>query len=234
MANALKIISTLLSYPSKELQAARLELKAAVLEDGLTGAPEKALLNELIDDITTRDVYEAQERYVELFDRTRTLSLHLFEHVHGESRDRGQAMVDLKQMYEDQGFELAVTDLPDFLPMFIEFASIQIENEREELLGQTVHILSALRQRLKKKKSIYANAFQALEAIISTQADPKVVEEILSVPDDDPNDLEALDAVWEEEVVTFGGGQGEDTCGPDRLGRQIRAAKRPAPRPTVQ
>lgn len=234
MANALKIISTLLSYPSKELKEAALELKAAVLADGLTGDGEKALLNALIDDIASLDVYEAQERYVELFDRTRTLSLHLFEHVHGESRDRGQAMVDLKQMYQDQGFDLAVSDLPDYLPMFLEFASIQIEQEREELLGQTVHILAALRTRLEKKQSVYANAFKVLEAIIGTQADPKIVEEILSEPTDDPNDLEALDAVWEEEAVTFGGGMGEQDCGPDRLSRQMRAAKRPAPQPTIQ
>ena len=234
MANALKIISTLLSYPSKELKEAAFELKAAVLDDGLTGDAEKALLNQLIDDIASRDVYEAQERYVELFDRTRTLSLHLFEHVHGESRDRGQAMVDLKQMYQDQGFDLAVSDLPDYLPMFLEFASIQIEKEREELLGQTVHILAALRTRLEKKNSIYANAFKVLESIIATQADPEIVEEILAEPTDDPNDLEALDAVWEEEAVRFGGGMGEEDCGPDRLSRQMRAAKRPAPQPTIQ
>lgn len=234
MANALKIISTLLSYPSKELQAAAFELKEALVADRLTSEREKALLVELIDDIAARDVYEAQERYVELFDRTRTLSLHLFEHVHGESRDRGQAMVDLKQMYQDQGFDLAVSDLPDYLPMFLEFASIQIDEEREELLGQTVHILAALRTRLEKKKSVYANAFKVLEAIIATQADPNIVEEILSEPTDDPNDLEALDAVWEEEAVTFGGGMGEQDCGPDRLSRQMRAAKRPAPQPTIQ
>ena len=75
--------------------------------------------------MATGDLYDLQERYVLLFDRTRSLSLHLFEHVHGESRDRGQAMVDLKTIYENGGLEIAATELPDFVPLFLEFLSTQ-------------------------------------------------------------------------------------------------------------
>ncbi|MEJ2459788.1 MAG: hypothetical protein P8Y58_17260 [Novosphingobium sp.] len=69
--------------------------RVPVAAPGLSGSIN--LTGALIDDLVTRDLYDAQERYVLLFDRTRKLSLHLFEHVHGESRDRGQAMVDLAQ-----------------------------------------------------------------------------------------------------------------------------------------
>ena len=157
------------------------------------------------------------------------LSLHLFEHVHGESRDRGQAMVDLMAMYEAQGFEIGAKELPDYLPMFLEFLSTRPEQEACELLGQTVHIVSALRERLRKRKSIYINAFRVLEAIARGKADPAVLAEILKEPDDNPDDLEALDRIWEEEAVTFGGGAGNGNCGVDRIRTQFRAAQR---RPT--
>ena len=187
----------------------------------------------LIDDICAHDVYDAQERYVLLFDRTRTNSLHLFEHVHGESRDRGQAMVDLAVMYATQGFDIDAKELPDYIPMFLEYLSTQSEQEINNLLGQTLHILAAIRERLQKRKSIYANAFLALEDIAGTKPDLDAVAEILAEPAADPLDLTALDEIWEEEAVTFGAGQGTDACGPDRLRTQIRAHNRPHPQDPV-
>lgn len=233
MSNAIKIVSVLLSYPTAELLAAAPELHAAIAADRLTGPREKAWLGALVDDLADRDLYDAEERYVMLFDRTRTLSLHLFEHVHGESRDRGQAMVDLAAMYESQGLDISAGEMPDFLPLFLEYLSTRSAEEVHSLLGQTLHILSALRARLQKRDSIYANALLVLEAIAGTVADAKAVEELLQLPEHDPEDLKALDAVWNEEAVTFGGGPGSDACGPDRLRTQLRAAKRPAPRPEV-
>lgn len=233
MANALKIVSLLLSYPTAELIAAAPELNAAIAADQLTGPREKAWLTTLVNDLAGRDLYDAEERYVMLFDRTRTLSLHLFEHVHGESRDRGQAMVDLAKMYESQGLDISAEEMPDFLPLFLEYLSTQSAEEVHNLLEQTLHILSALRARLQKRDSIYANALLVLEAIAGTTADEKAVDELLALPDHDPDDLKALDDVWNEEVVTFGGGPGNDACGPDRLRTQLRAAKRPAPRPEI-
>ena len=114
MHKALKIISLLLSYPTEELIEGAPELKTALEGDDTIAREVKLLLGRLIDDLAGQDLYEAQERYVYLFDRSRSLSLNLFEHVHGESRDRGQAMVDLKTMYEDQGFEIDARELPDY------------------------------------------------------------------------------------------------------------------------
>lgn len=223
---SLKIVSLLLSYPTRELQEGMPELKAALAADTLTGEREKTLLAKLADDIAGLDLYDAQERYVFLFDRTRALSLHMFEHVHGESRDRGQAMVDLMAMYDAHGFAIDAKELPDYLPLFLEFLSAVPEDQARELLGQTVHIVSALRERLRKRKSIYAGAFRVLEAIARGKADPAALAEILKEPDDNPDDLEALDRIWKEEVVTFGGGAGNNPCGVDRIRTQIRAGQR--------
>lgn len=226
MNRTLKIVSLLLTYPTRELQDEMPELKAVLTGD--TGVDERAvrLLTRLAGNIAGLDLYDAQERYVHLFDRTRTLSLHLFEHVHGESRDRGGAMVDLMEMYRKGGFDINARELPDHLPMFLEFLSVRPEAEAREVLGQTIHILAALRERLKKRKSIYANAFAALEIIAREKPDEVLLEGLLQEPLDDPDDLEALDRIWEEEVVTFGGNAGENACGPDRLQRQLRAHQR--------
>ena len=225
MNTALKVISLLLSYPSGEIRAAIPELKAA-LDGAAIGERETEALKRLADDIAGLDLYDAQERYVFLFDRTRSLSLHLFEHVHGEGRDRGQAMVDLMAMYEKDGFEIDAKELPDYLPMFLEYLSMKPADDASELLGQTAHIVAALRERLKKRKSVYVNAFGVLEALALGKPDATLLAELLEAPEDNPDDLEALDRVWEEEAVTFGGNAGENACGPDRLQRQIRASHR--------
>ena len=226
MQKTLKVLSLLLSYPDSELQQAMPELKKAVVAEGWLGQRESGLVDQLADNISATDLYDAQERYVLLFDRTRTLSLHLFEHVHGESRDRGQAMVDLMQMYEADGFELDAKELPDYLPMFLEYLSMKPEEEARELLGQTAHIITALKERLRKRKSIYLNAFVALEAIAKGKPDAGLLKQLLAHPEHDPLDLDALDEIWEEEAVTFGGNAGENACGPDRLQRQMRAHQR--------
>jgi nitrate reductase molybdenum cofactor assembly chaperone NarJ/NarW len=119
----LKVLSALLTYPTPELIAAADELKVVIAREGVLPRTHAAGVTALIDDLASRDLFDAQERYILLFDRTRSLSLHLFEHVHGESRDRGQAMVDLIKLYEDGGYEPTAAELPDFLPLFLEYAA---------------------------------------------------------------------------------------------------------------
>lgn len=226
MNSDLKIISVLLSYPTEEIQQSGNLLRATL--DQLSDLDEKQIIGikTLISSISDRDIYDVQEDYVLLFDRTRALSLHLFEHVYGENKDRGQAMVDLKAMYDDAGFEIDVHDLPDYLPMFLEFLSTRTNDEAQHLLCEIVHIITAVRQRLQKRSSAYAAAFSALEALAGTPADEALVSEIVTRKEDDPNDLEALDSIWEEEAITFGANQGDNDCGPDRLQRRIRASRR--------
>ncbi|MBI0000813.1 nitrate reductase molybdenum cofactor assembly chaperone [Bartonella sp. W8122] len=228
MNSDLKIISLLLSYPEEELQQSGNLIRATLDQLSDLDASEIVGLKSLVSAISDRDIYEVQEDYVLLFDRTRSLSLHLFEHVYGENRDRGQAMVDLKDMYDQAGFEIDVHEMPDYLPMFLEFLSTRSDEEARHLLGETLHIISAIRQRLQKRGSVYVAAFVALESLSGKKPDEALTAEIVSRKEDDPNDLEALDRIWEEEAITFGGNQGENACGPDRLQRRIRAQHRDA------
>ena len=119
-----KVLSAALSYPTADLQRHARQMLAALDAEQLLPAQHRAAVGLLLDDIAAADLLEGQSRYVDLFDRTRSLSLHMFEHVHGESRDRGQAMVDLKEHYEALGLTLVPEELPDYLPAFLEFCSL--------------------------------------------------------------------------------------------------------------
>jgi nitrate reductase delta subunit len=227
MTKTLKVLSALLSYPSAELQQAAEELRAALDVDALLPPAVADRLDRLIDEIATGDLYDLQERYLLLFDRTRSLSLHLFEHVHGESRDRGQAMIDLKNLYERGGLAVDATELPDFLPLFLEFLSTRPLAEARDLLAQPVHILSALAERLRKRGSAYEAPLRALVALAAAAPQADDVAVLLQEPDPDAGDLAALDAAWEDQPVSFGPAAGS-AC-KDGLVARIRAGLRPAP-----
>ena len=232
MITIYKVLSVLLSYPTRELQLAVPDLLKALESDpGVSKSSQKSI-ERLARNIADRDIYDAQERYVLLFDRTRSLSLHLFEHVHGESRDRGQAMVDLNEMYAASGIDINTSELPDYLPLFLEYLSISSASDASELLEQVAHIVVTLRTRLAKRKSVYSEAFRGLEDYVGRKPDPEIVMHLLSQEEDDPNDLEELDNIWKDDPVTFGGNAGDNACGLDRIRVQARAAqRRPAESP---
>lgn len=204
MDRTLKSLSLLLSYPSAELQAAMPEIDTVLAADPRIAPALRGALRDLTADLAQADLYDLQERYVMLFDRSRTLSLNLFEHVHGESRERGGAMVSLIETYREAGFEPATSELPDHLPVLLEFLSTRPLAEVQEALADAAHILEALANRLNRRESGYAASFAALAALAGGKADADVVAGILAQPEDDPTDLDALDAVWEETEVTFG------------------------------
>lgn len=225
----LKVLSVLLTYPTPELLEAADELKAVLRREGVLKRKALDDVLSLIDALGEGDLFDAQERYILLFDRTRSLSLHLFEHVHGESRDRGQAMVDLIKVYEDGGFTPTISELPDFLPLFLEFASIQPPEAALELIGQPGHVFAALAERLARRSSPYRAAFAALVAVSKAKLDAAALAALRTEPDPEPDDLEALDAAWAEEEVRFGPGAAADDCGKDSLSAKLRQARRPAP-----
>jgi len=229
MKRTLKVLSALLPYPTAELQAAVPEMRAALDAEARLPQRNRDRLDRILEEFATGDLYDLQERYVLLFDRTRSLSLHLFEHVHGESRDRGQAMVDLKQLYEGHGLYMSSSELPDHLPLFLEFLSQIPESEACSLLGETAHVLEAIRQRLKKRKAAYSSVFSCAQAVAEAQPQTDVVAALMGERDEDPNDLAALDAAWEEEEVTFGpAAAAAAQCGKDGLAAKLRAGRRPA------
>ncbi len=204
MSKTFKALSILLTYPNAEIKAAAGEIGEVLASEGILSPDALKAIQPLLADMERLDVYELQEQYVLLFDRSRTLSLNLFEHVHGESRDRGPAMVDLVETYRDGGFDLVSTELPDHLPILLEFLSTRPIDEAKELLEDAGHIIAALAERLHRRESNYAAILAALAEYAGVEASSEMVQELLSVKDDDPEDLETLDNVWEEAEITFG------------------------------
>jgi nitrate reductase delta subunit len=223
MARSYRALAALLSYPTPDLQAATEEIAVVLASEALLPAAHRASLAGFLHELAGMDLYALQERYVGLFDRGRAVSLHLFEHVHGESRDRGQAMVDLLALYRQHGLEVAAGELPDFLPLFLEFLSLLPVAEAQALLAEPAAILRALADRLAKRDAGYATVMQAVAALAQA---PEVGAS--AIAEDDPDDLAALDAAWEEAAVRFGPGEAIDGCGTDRLRTRLRAAQRDA------
>lgn len=205
-----RALAALLTYPTAELVGALAEIDRTLLQEGLLDADQRRAVARLVRELRTDDLLDLQERYVALFDRTPSLALHLFEHLHGDSRDRGQAMADLIELYRQHGFEITASELPDFLPLFVEFLSELPAEEAKAMLGDVAHLVALLHTRLARRGSAYAGVMAALLGVVG-----KPVE----VPDDAPtteaeDTPEAIDRAWEDKEVRFGFGdtQATDEC----------------------
>jgi nitrate reductase delta subunit len=195
---AFKALSALLAYPTEPLLEALPEIATILEQPPGLGPRQRKALRELVDELATSDPIELQERYVALFDRGRTTSLHLFEHVHGESRERGTAMVDLKQVYARAGLQLRGGELPDYLPALLEFMSLRPREEGREMLQDCAHILRGVGDALHARDSRYAAIFAAL---LSLAGEPGLTRAKPIEPG--PVD-EDLDKEWTDEPVIFG------------------------------
>jgi nitrate reductase molybdenum cofactor assembly chaperone NarJ/NarW len=202
-----KALGALLTYPDRELRAALPEISAALAADGTLEARQRAALAALMEWMQSQDPLDLEESYVDMFDRGRSTSLYLFEHVHGESRDRGQAMVDLKAQYARAGLSLDAHELPDFLPAVLEYLSLQPIEVARDMLEDCAPILRALGRQLQKRQSPYACVLDAVLALAGeTGIDAGAAVEA-------PQE-KSLDEEWAEEPVIFG--TGAKPCAPAR------------------
>lgn len=190
----LRALSRLLQYPDDELIQ-----NLPAVSDALLAMPKMSKkvhdgLDEFLRYRKTSDLLDLQEDYVECFDRGRATSLHLFEHVHGDSRERGQAMVDLLQTYKEGGLELSANELPDHLSVILEFASTLPQDQAKQFIGEMAHILNAVYSTLVARNNRYAWLIAA--AIEFSGEKFKIVE--LKVQE------ESMDDEWAEPPA-FGG-----------------------------
>jgi len=217
MQKTLRVLSVLLGYPDARLRRHLPEMRDALHAEGALGAARRAEIDALIDVLVAAEPMDAEADYVELFDRGRGTSLHLFEHVHGDSRERGPAMIDLGQTYASAGLILAEGELPDYLPAVLEFVSTQPPSEARAFLGETAHILNAIFSALQQRRSAYAGVFGALLELAGESAQP------VRPPAEEP-----LDESWAEPPV-FDGCSSKGQARPGQLQpvRLIRAGTKP-------
>ncbi|ETN92196.1 Redox enzyme maturation protein NarJ [Gammaproteobacteria bacterium MOLA455] len=207
----LKLIGCLLDYPDQTVVEHRADIDALVKAADIDPKLRHRLL-QFIEQHASQDLMQWQSEYDGLFERGRSLALWLFEHVHGESRDRGQAMVDLVDQYRQAGLEISQHELPDYLPLFLEFLSTQGRDNAVSWLLDMEHILALLQCRLEKRGSDYALLFQLLLSIADSKVDlDEIRQRIADEKRDDSK--QAIDKEWEEEEVTFGADSLDKSCG---------------------
>ena len=190
---SLRVLSRLLSYPDSAVRDDLDDMRSALQAERALTPARKEELNSLIHHLKAGNPLDNESRYVELFDRGRSTSLHLFEHVHGDSRDRGPAMIDLQQTYETAGLLLAPGELPDYLPALLEFVSTQPSAEARSFLSEMAHIFTVIFSALQKRRSPYASALGALLELAGEKA------QAVAIAPDEP-----IDVSWEEPVVFDG------------------------------
>ena len=221
MSTTLRVLAHLLSYPDAELRAHLPELRAALHDERALGLRRLAELDALIDRLRSAAPLDVEADYVELFDRGRGTALHLFEHVHGDSRDRGPAMVDLCKTYEAAGLFLAPGELPDHLTVVLEYASTQPPAQAAAFLGEIAHILQVIFSALLRRESRYASVLAALLDLAGEKA------QAVDVPAEP-----ALDESWAEPLAFDGcSTQGQAAPGPAATDPDRRSGRAPRPPP---
>ena len=193
MSLTLRVLAHLLRYPDAELRAHLGELRDALRDERALTVSRLAELDRLLDRLRAQPGLDSEAQYVELFDRGRGTALHLFEHVHGDSRDRGPAMISLAQTYEQAGLYLQPGELPDFLPVALEYASTQPPADARAFLGEVAHLLRVIFTALVKRESPYASVLAALLDLAGEKA------EKVKLPDE-----LALDEAWAEPAAFDG------------------------------
>lgn len=206
--NSLRLTGLLLDYPSADLWEHQIELLEAVTDSPELDPQQRLDLALYITSFCKQELLDAQSAYTGLFDRGRATSLLLFEHVHGESRDRGQAMVDLMEQYRAAGLEIDSRELPDYLPLYLEYLTTRDETQARDGLRDIAPILALLSARMQERDSHYAQLFDLLLALSGSDIATDTVRAGIKqeARDDTPA---ALDAVWEEEQIKF---LGEQSC----------------------
>jgi nitrate reductase delta subunit len=199
-----RALGALLLYPTAELREALPRIGSILSAEEDLPPERRRELASLLEELANRDLLDLEEAYTALFDRGTSLSLHLFEHVYGEWRERGQAMVELIELYRREGFILAVRELPDHLPALCEFLSVARPTAAAEILAEVSGILALLRRRLAQRDSPYAAVLAALcDLTQGASVEPKAPETPEPV-DSAEQELAEIDRAWEEAPVSFG------------------------------
>lgn len=213
---SLRVLAALLAYPDAALRGELGGMIALLAEEGALADSRRGELEALARWLADGEPLDVEAEYVETFDRGRSTSLHLFEHVHGDSRERGPAMIDLAQTYAAAGLMLKEGELPDYLPAVLEFASTQPPREAKAFLGEIAHLVNAIFSALLARGSRYA---AVMGALLDMAGEPARAVQIPAEP--------ALDESWAEPPAFDGCANAGQNPQPVRIVRKI-SSKEPA------
>ncbi|HIH2763096.1 MAG TPA: nitrate reductase molybdenum cofactor assembly chaperone [Candidatus Azoamicus sp.] len=186
-------------YPSAQLKD-NINNISNIIKDEIQFTKQNEL-SSFLDYLKQNNLSFLQENYVSIFDRQKKYSLYLFEHIHGDSRERGTAIIDLQNLYKNHNFDISeAKELPDYIPLFLEFISIIDEKEAYNMLSEVINLISIIRQRLELINSKYSILFSILESLSKIKPDYLVVEKIINKDKDIDNESN-IDKEWEEEKI---------------------------------
>jgi nitrate reductase delta subunit len=202
-----RVLSELLRYPAPELKAEAAEAECILREEGLLTEENLNGVCGFLQHLRETPQLELEAAYLEAFERGRSTSLYLFEHIHGESRDRGQAMVKLLMCYRAHGLQPQQNELPDYLPLFLEYLSTRSLPEARKHLTEVVDIIALIGARLDRRGDTYARLLAAAASLANHGNDN--AELVVRVEQEDRDDTPAaLDKAWEDAPVTFNDARG--------------------------
>jgi nitrate reductase delta subunit len=181
-----RIASALLGYPDADLRAALAEIGQAVATGADIESEERAVLDRFIVELDGRNPTAAEEEYVRTFDMVPEHSLSLTHHLIGADRNRGPAMIGLTEFYGSHGFEIAEKELPDYLPLLLEFVSLLDVAEGKAFLARWNKVLRQLRANLAEADSPYADLIGLIEKRSRLAATDDDCEIVPAVPKTDP------------------------------------------------
>ncbi len=208
----LRVLGFLMTYPESEMFAAIEDIRAIIGKEEWLSKKTRAQIDDFLAGMAEDNILDLQEEYVALFDRTPSLSLHLFEHVHGDSRDRGQAMLDLDMLYRAAGLNNISEHTPDFLPLFLEYLSLLPIDQAQENLDGAIDVVAAIGERLKKRQSRYAVLFDSLQEAALTRPDKDKLKAAMAADPGFLPDADRMDAAWEEQFALAPPQVGQGGC----------------------
>lgn len=199
MLKTYKIISLLITYPNEEIYNFLPQVNSSLKDENLLNEEVISGIAVFVDFFSQKPLTSWQEHYVQLFDYSRSVSLYLFEHVHGDSKDRGQAMVDLIDLYTENGLHINRPELPDYLPVFLEFLAMQTQSKAMDYLSEIIDIVGFIHRKLEEKNNLY----KYLLAAIIQLSDRKPIEARIEKMVSEMPEI-SIDEAYEEEPVKFG------------------------------
>lgn len=150
-----KILSVFLEYPDQELVDHLSEVHQEIQDSLEMDDDERSVLLKFYRYFNSKSLIELQENYVQTFDMTAEHSLHLTHHLFGDDKNRGPALIDLGELYKDYGVDIVTNELPDYLPIVLEFAAYMEDSEASVFLSDAHKVLSMLAENLNKAESPY-------------------------------------------------------------------------------
>lgn len=199
----IKVLGALLLYPREGMIEALDEIQQVIEAEALLRPEQMLALGRFIAEMRHKELLDLQEQYVALFDTAPNRALHLFQHLYGDSSQRGQAMVDMIQQYRAHGYQPLSNELPDYLPMVCEFAAQLPEPEARVLLGRALPVLEVLERRLEEAGSAYRAVFSALIALAQSHEETAAIAQVLSARTQTDTDDQTVDEAWNEPLVDF-------------------------------